>query len=89
VISESEGLMSHRVELIGKPGCHLCDEARLVIEQVCSQLGVTWAEYSIFDDPKLASQYAEFIPVVLVDGKPHDQFGVDPARLHTALSACT
>ncbi len=32
--------MSHaaRVTLVGKPDCHLCDDARAVIAQVCSEL---------------------------------------------------
>ena len=75
-----------RVTLIGKPDCHLCDQAREVVAHVCNELQITWVELSIFDNPSLADQYAEFIPVVLVDGKPHDQFGVSEARLRTALT---
>lgn len=78
--------MSARVTLIGKPGCHLCDEARAVISQVCQELGEQFIELSILDDPTLAAQYAEEIPVTLVDGARHDYFRVDPARLRKALS---
>ena len=77
--------MDPRVVLIAKPGCHLCENARLTIARVCDELGVTWGELSILDDPKLADKYFEAIPVTLVDGKQHDQFGVDENRLRTAL----
>jgi hypothetical protein len=74
-----------RVVLIGKPGCHLCDAARDVVVSVTSQLGVGWREVSILDDPSLAEQYREQIPVVLVDGEQHDFWRVDERRLRDAL----
>ncbi|HEX2804889.1 MAG TPA: glutaredoxin family protein [Kineosporiaceae bacterium] len=74
-----------RVVLIGKPGCHLCDTARDVVVSVTSQLGVGWREVSILDDPSLAEQYREQIPVVLVDGEQHDFWRVDERRLRDAL----
>ena len=77
--------MAVRVQLIGKPGCHLCETARTVVSAVCAELAIEWAELSIYDSPELADRYAEFIPVVLVDGKAHDQFGVSAMRLRQAL----
>ena len=74
-----------RVTLIGKPNCHLCDEARSVIAAVCAESGETWQELSIEDDPELFDQYWERIPVTLVDGHPHDFWQVDPSRLRKAL----
>jgi len=75
-----------RVVLIGKPGCHLCDTARSVVVSVTSDLGLDWRELSILDDPELAERYREQIPVVLVDGEPHDFWRVDERRLRQALS---
>lgn len=77
--------MTARVVLIGKPECHLCADARAIIEKVCSELDVQWVELSILDDPALASKYFELIPVTLVDGKPHDQWRVNEDRLRNAL----
>jgi hypothetical protein len=79
--------MPARVQLISKPGCHLCDVARDVIDIVCAETGDTWAEMSIEDDPTLADRYWEKIPVVLVDGRPHDFWRVNPDRLRAALHA--
>ena len=75
-----------RVTLIGKAGCHLCDEARAVIAAVCAETGEAWQELSIEDDPALFDEYGERIPVTLVDGRPHDFWQVDPARLRSALN---
>jgi hypothetical protein len=78
--------MTPRVTLLGKPGCHLCDDAREVIAAVCAESGDTWVEVSIEDDPALFDEYWERIPVVLVDGEPHDFWRVDASRLRTALA---
>jgi hypothetical protein len=76
-----------RVTLIGKAGCHLCDDARSVIAAVCAETGDAFAELSIEDDPELFDEYWERIPVTLVDGRPHDFWLVDPGRLRRALLA--
>ena len=43
-----------------------------MIERVCADLGESYDEISILDDPALLERYAEEIPVTLVDGKQHD-----------------
>ena len=78
-------LRSPRVTLYSRPGCHLCESARAVIEQVCAELGESYTEVSILDDPELIRRYGEEIPVTLVDGRQHDFWRVDPARLRAAL----
>ena len=78
--------MSARVTLVGKPDCHLCDEARAVVAAVCAETGEAYVELSILDDPELADQYWEQIPVTLVDGAQHDFWHVDEARLRAALT---
>lgn len=77
---------SPRVTLYGRPGCHLCDEARAVIEVVCAELGESWVEVSIDTDPALQDRFANEIPVTFVDGKQHDFWRVSPDRLRRALA---
>ncbi len=77
--------MTDRVTLYGKPGCHLCDDARAIVEAVCAELGVGWTEIDITQDPVLVREYGEQIPVTFVDGRRHDFWRVDPARLRRAL----
>ena len=81
--------MEPRVVLIGKPDCHLCENARLIIAKVCEELGETWGEQSILEDPQLADQYFESIPVTMIDGMIHDKWRVDEDRLRTALTKKT
>jgi hypothetical protein len=78
-------LQPPRVTLYSRPGCHLCENARAVIEEVCAELGESYTEISILDDPELIRRYGEEIPVTLVDGRQHDFWRVDPARLRAAL----
>lgn len=78
------------VTLIGKPGCHLCDDAREAIRSVIAGLPagspeVEVEELSILDDADLNERYVEDIPVVLVDGRQHTYWRVDQTRLRTAL----
>jgi hypothetical protein len=60
--------------------------ARAVVEQVCADLGESYEEISILDDPALQERYGEEIPVTLVDGRQHDFWRVDPDRLRAALT---
>jgi Glutaredoxin-like domain (DUF836) len=78
--------------LIGKPGCHLCDAAREIIGSVTAELAgepsapsITVTELSILDDQDLLDRYAEEIPVVLINGRVHNIWRVDPIRLRAAL----
>jgi glutaredoxin len=75
-----------RVLLYSRPGCHLCDEARAVIETVCAELGEQYDEVDITSSEALRSRYAEEIPVTVVDGVQHDYWRVDPERLRAALA---
>jgi glutaredoxin len=74
------------VTLYSRPGCHLCDDARVVVEQVCTELGEGYVEISVDDDPELRRRYGDEVPVTLVDGSRHDFWRVDPDRLRTALT---
>jgi len=73
------------VVLIGKADCHLCDEARAVVARVTAELGETFEERSVLDDPALHELYWEQIPVTLVDGAQHDFWRVSEDRLRAAL----
>jgi len=75
-----------RITLYGKPGCHLCDDARQVIELVCDELGTSYDEVDITTSADLMDAYGEQIPVTFVDGRQHDFWRVDPERLRRALA---
>ena len=75
-----------RVTLFGRPGCHLCEAAREVIERVCDDLGEQFVEVDIDSDPAMLHRFGEEIPVTFVDGAQHDFWRVDESRLRAALS---
>jgi hypothetical protein len=81
------GAMTRTVTLIGKPGCHLCDDARAVVQEVAAATGAVVEERDITQDEALYARYWEQIPVVLVDGAQHTFWRVDPTRLHAALTS--
>ena len=84
---------SARLTLLGKPGCHLCDAARDVVASVLADLppaaSVSLEELSILDDPELNERYWDEIPVVLIDGRVHNIWRIDPDRLKQALVEAT
>lgn len=75
-----------RVELLTKPGCHLCDDARAVIERVTAELGISFTERDISSSPAELIEYGDFVPVTLVDGQVIDHWRVREDRLRQALS---
>lgn len=87
-------MSSVSLTLIGKPECHLCDDARDVVRGVLDDLAadssvppvdVTVTELSILDNPALMDEFVEEIPVVMINGRVHTIWRVEPARLRTAL----
>jgi glutaredoxin len=77
-----------RVVLYTRPGCHLCDDARTVVEQVCRETGDRFDEVDITagpDSERLTEAFGEEIPVTFVDGRQHDFWRVDAQRLRAAL----
>jgi hypothetical protein len=73
------------VTLYGKPGCHLCEDARAVIARVGETHEFELEEVDISLDPGLFRRYGERIPVVAVDGVERFEFFVDPAELTRSL----
>lgn len=75
-----------RITLLGRPGCHLCDDAREIIGRVAADLGVAWEERDITQSLDDMREYWDKIPVTLIDGTQHDFWRVSEARLRAALT---
>ena len=71
--------------LYGKPGCHLCDDARAAVERVTARRGVPLAQVDISRDPVLFKRYGERIPVLEMDGETVFEFFVDEVVLERRL----
>ena len=66
-----------RLILYSRRGCHLCDDARVVLERI----GEPFDEIDIDSDDELFKRYLERIPVVVLDGEELYDFFVDEQDL--------
>ena len=78
--------MSAAVTLYGRPGCHLCDEAREALLRVRSEAPFELLEIDIERDDELFKRYLERIPVVCLNGEELFEFHVDEAALRRRLA---
>jgi glutaredoxin len=69
--------------LLGRPGCHLCDDARAALQRI----GHPFEEVDIESDDDLLRRYLERIPVVVLDGEELSVYFVDEGDLRTRLAA--
>ncbi|MBI4497095.1 MAG: glutaredoxin family protein [Chloroflexi bacterium] len=82
--------MTRKVILYGKPGCHLCEQALALLEQVSRSLpfALDIQEVDITTDPKLEEEYGEAIPVIAIeDGLSLSAMFIKPNLLRDALEA--
>lgn len=70
------------VYLYSRPGCHLCDRARDVLEAA----GIAFEEVDITTDPALEAEYGILIPVVEQEGRQLFEAGMDPRELPALLN---
>ena len=78
------------VELFGKPGCHLCDDARVVIDRVLTDFpAVTLIERNILDDVDWFETMKNEIPVITINSVRHTQWRVDETEFREALKEAT
>ena len=69
------------VIVYSRPGCHLCDEAKLALHSAGCDDQFTFAEINIESDPELLRKYQYDIPVVTLDGAEIFRHRVDKAKL--------
>jgi glutaredoxin len=76
--------------LYGRDGCHLCDEARAMIDALAAELeGIELHEVDIDGDDRLLAAYLERIPVIELDGREVSELVPDPLALRAALELHT
>lgn len=74
------------ITVLGRPGCHLCDEALAALEPIAAEHGATIDEINIELDDALLRAHLERIPVILVGGEEICHFFVDSKAVRAALS---
>ena len=78
--------------MLGRPGCHLCDDARALLQRVADDLAaagdpIRVVELSILDDPALEAELHDDIPVVLVNGTLHARWHLEDGPLRDAVAS--
>lgn len=82
--------MNRRVTLLTRDGCATCEQARLRLCELASELGfdlsVTDVDAEAADGrPGLRAEFGDRLPVVLLDGREHSYWEVDEPRLRADL----
>lgn len=78
--------MAIRVVLYVRHGCHLCDDARTLVRQVCEDTGTHVTEVDVDADPQAQALYGDQVPLVTVDGTVAGFWRIDPTVLRQALA---
>ena len=76
----------HRVTLITRSGCHLCADASSQLVALAAELGFGYDEVDVDADPALRQQHGEHVPVILIDGREHGYWRLEPKRFRTAIA---
>jgi glutaredoxin len=74
-----------RITFYGKPGCHLCEDARVALDRLLAGRNLELEVIDVSLDPKLYWAYGERVPVVVVDGEELFEFFVDEDSLRKRL----
>lgn len=74
------------VTIYSRSGCHLCEVAHQSLEELKGQADFEITQVFIDGDSGLIEKYGEQVPVIHIDGKPHDYFRVDPERFLAAIN---
>lgn len=73
------------VTLYTRPGCHLCEEAKAVIEPLLAEFGATLREVNIDEDAVLRERYGYEIPVILIGARKVAKHRVDSEKFRRQL----
>ena len=74
-----------RVTLYTRADCHLCDDAKAVLEDVRRERPFELITVDVDTDPALVAAYGLEVPVVLVDGRKAFKYRVDAPGLRARL----
>ena len=78
-----------RLTLYSKPGCHLCDEMKYVIDSVSARVPLSLEVIDISTDGGLMERYGVEIPVLLIDGKKAAKYRLTVEELERRLRQTT
>ena len=75
-----------QVTLYSRPGCHLCAEAKALIEPLLREFGANLHEVNVDGDEILTQQYGLDIPVIFIGARKAAKHRVDVVQFRMQLS---
>ena len=75
------------VEIYSRPGCHLCDEAKAIIEGVRRRFSFNLNVVNVESDPELEKRHGEHIPVVFINGDEAFRYHVDAVEFEEKVKS--
>jgi glutaredoxin len=76
----------HRVTLITRVGCHLCEDAEIRLRELADELDFQYEELDVDSDQNRRSEYSDRVPVILIDGKEHGYWRLEEDRFRRAIA---
>ena len=73
------------MSVVTRRGCHLCEDAESVVDQLSRELGFSWDAVDVDQSSQLLDTYGDRVPVILLDGVEHGYWRVEEDRLRQAL----
>ena len=62
-------MKSLHVQIYSRPDCHLCEEAKRVLEQARAEFAFRLEEINIDNDPELRERFTNDVPVIFINGR--------------------
>jgi len=78
-----------RLTLYSRPGCHLCEEMKAVIDRLATDSQLALTEIDISTDPDLEARYGTEIPVLIADGKKVAKYRISETQLRRMIAAAS
>jgi glutaredoxin len=75
------------VTIYSRPGCHLCDDMKALVERVGASIPLTLTDVDISTDPELETRLGLEIPVLVIEGKKAAKYRISEEELRRVLIA--
>jgi glutaredoxin len=73
------------VTLYTRPGCHLCADAKAIMQPLLTEFGATLREVNIDQDSELGERYSWDIPVVFLGAHKAAKHRINPQQFRRQL----
>jgi len=73
------------IDFYTRPGCHLCEDAKKVLDSMTKELSFLVLERNIDTSDEWTEKYGLMIPVVEIEGEVLAYGNIEPSALFTKL----